>query len=238
MTPTLARTTREDLPQAASNDVRKDRRLLEGYLHKTSNTLCGIKGYASLIADREIQEGEAGRWARKIIAEVERMEEIFRSVGDLTRGRRHPDVGVDLPGFVADVAQDCAAALPGLNLRVISIPSGELRLPAGDLHLLLSEVLKNCAESADPAGGTVKVTLEGRTVDGDRIFLTVTDDGCGMDPELAAMAAAPFVSTKDGHHGVGLTRIETLMDMYGLRWSLASEMGEGTIIDLEVAEGY
>ncbi len=238
MTPTVARKIHEDLPQPASSDARKDRRLLEGYLHKTSNTLCGIKGYASLIADREIQEGEAGRWARKIIAEVERMEDIFRSVGDLTRGRRHPDIGVDLPGFVAEVAHDGAAAQPGLNLRVISIPGGELRLPAGDLHLLLSEVLKNCAESAASAGGPVEVTLEGRVVDGNRVFLTVTDDGCGMDPELTAMAAAPFVSTKDGHHGVGLTRIETLMDMYGLQWSLTSETGEGTIIDLEVAEGY
>lgn len=237
MTPTLAPITHEDLSPSTSSDGRKDRRLLEGYLHKTSNTLCGIKGYASLIADREITDGEAGRWARKIIAEVERMEEIFRSVGDLTRGRSHPDIGVDLPGFVADVAHDCSVALPCLNLRVISIPSGELRLPAGDLYLVLSEVLKNCAESAAPAGGRVTVTLEGRVVDGDRVFLTVTDDGCGMDPELAAMAAAPFVSTKDGHHGVGLTRIETLMDMYGLRWSLTSESGGGTIIDLEVAEG-
>ena len=79
---------------------RPDRRLLVGYLHKTSNTLCGIKGYASLIADRERSGGEAGQWARKIILEVERMEDIFRSVGDLTRGRRDPDTGVDLPRFI------------------------------------------------------------------------------------------------------------------------------------------
>ncbi len=80
---------------------RPDRRLLVGYLHKTSNTLCGIKGYASLIADREAATGEAGLWARKILLEVERMEEIFRSVGDLTPVRRHPDTGVHLPGFAA-----------------------------------------------------------------------------------------------------------------------------------------
>ena len=56
------------------HDRRPDRRLLVGYLHKTSNTLCGIKGYASLIAGRESDGEQAGQWARKIIFEVERME--------------------------------------------------------------------------------------------------------------------------------------------------------------------
>ncbi len=50
------------------------------------------------------------------------------------------------------------------------------------------------------------------------------------------MAANPFVTTKEGHHGVGLTRVDTLMEMYGLDWKLESEAGRGTSIRLEVAQ--
>jgi len=215
---------------------RPDRRLLLGYLHKTSNTLCGIKGYASLIAGRESAGQEAGQWARKIIFEVERMEDIFRSVGDLTRGRRHPDTGVDLPKFVAETASACADDKGGIELDTGTIPDGELRLPAADLALMLKEILHNCSESAGQDSQKVKVEISGVTLPGGRIFLDIRDNGSGMDSELSDQASSPFVTTKEGHHGVGLTRVDTLMNMYGLGWSLESEEDLGTRVFLEVAE--
>lgn len=227
--PTLPERTME-------HDHRPDRRLLVGYLHKTSNTLCGIKGYASLIAGRETDGEQAGQWARKIICEVERMEDIFRSVGDLTRGRRLPDAGVDLPLLVADTASACVDEMGGIELDLGTIPVGELRLPAADLVLMLKEILKNCSESTDHLSADVRVKISGITHSGGRIFLDIQDNGCGMCTDLRAQASSPFITTKDGHHGVGLTRVDTLMNMYGLGWSLESEEGLGTRVLLEVAE--
>lgn len=228
---------KNDTPVNEAGDG-KDRRLLVGYLHKTSNTLCGIKGYASLIADRGSDEGEAGRWARKIIAEVERMEEIFRSVGDLTRGPRHPDVGVDLPGLINDLVRNFSRDRSGMDVRVGSIPEGELRLPLADLVLMISEILNNCAESGAPGQSRVAVEIHGECDREGRVSLLVTDDGVGMEPELVSQLASPFVTTKEGHLGVGLTRVDTLMEMYGLDWSVRSEDGRGTRISLEVAEAF
>jgi len=36
--------------------------------------------------------------------------------------------------------------------------------------------------------------------------------------------------------GVGLTRVETLLDMYGLAWAMRSAPGVGTTVTLEVAK--
>jgi hypothetical protein len=57
-----------------------------------------------------------------------------------------------------------------------------------------------------------------------------------MNKELLEQASSPFVTTKDNHPGMGLTRIETLFDMYGLHWALDSACGRGTCVTLEVAE--
>lgn len=214
----------------------QDRRLLAGYLHKTSNTLCGIKGYASLIADPDFSEQEAGSWARKIIAEVERMEDIFRSVGDLTRGRGHPDIGVDLKCLVADVAQGFEDSTSRIALNLGPVPEGELRLPAADLTLLLTEILRNAAESRISDDAVPTILLDGFCADDGGVFVRVRDNGCGMDPDLLRQAADPFVTTKDDHHGVGLTRVATLMEMYGLTWNLRSEENRGTLVEVEVAE--
>jgi len=232
----LKQTTDQRSDRTEDSNHRPDRRLLAGYLHKTSNTLCGIKGYASLIADREMPDGDAGRWARKIIREVERMEEIFRSVGDLTRRRQRPDTGIDFPRYVAETAGALAENLGIMNLVVQDLPQGELRLPAADLALILNELLKNCAESAGADLAKVKVEMMGNTLAGGRIFLEICDNGCGMNPELTEQASAPFITTKDNHHGVGLTRVDTLMEMYGLEWDLDSEEGHGTRVFFEIAE--
>ena len=236
MTATMTAANTGKTARAEDEGDRPDRRLLVGYLHKTSNTLCGIKGYASLIADRGADNGVAGQWARKIIAEVEKMEEIFRSVGDLTRGRQHPDIGVDLPGLVRDVAGEYSRNHSGLDLRVGSIPEGELRLPVADLVLMISEILDNCTESRRSEGSLVVADIRGYCDTEGRIFLMIGDDGPGMAQELVSMAANPFVTTKEGHHGVGLTRVDTLMEMYGLDWKLESEGGRGTSIRLEIAQ--
>jgi signal transduction histidine kinase len=223
-------------PRTQADEQRPDRRLLAGYLHKTSNSLCGIKGYASLIADRDEPGDQVGHWARKIIREVERMEEIFRSVGNLSHGKGDPDTGMDLAGFLRESALSWVRGRSDVNLRIEDLPRGEPRLPAADLALVMKETLDNSAQSGAQQGQPVNVEVSGEVDKHGRIFLVVSDDGCGMEHDLAEEAPKPFVTTKEGHHGVGLTRVDTLMDMYGLAWTLASEAGVGTRVRFEVGE--
>ena len=210
------------------------RRLLRGYLHKTSNGLCGIKGYASLIAETGIQEDSSVRWARKIIIEVERMEAIFRSVGDLSHPRNAHECSSDLVETLENAAQRATLRHPGLEIETGNIPNGDLLLPAADLGMILDEILNNSAESSDPDQDTVRICIGGTVGDLERVILTIEDDGPGIEKNLMRHVADPFVTTRDGHLGIGLTRIETILDMYGLAWDLVSEQGFGTTITLEV----
>jgi two-component system CheB/CheR fusion protein len=211
-------------------------RLLRGYLHKTSNSLCGIKGYASLIADEEIVHRSPEYWARKIISEVERMEEIFRSVGDLTGTRRIPDLEVSLRAVVHEVALQCQRNFPELDIFFGPIPEGHLLLPAVDLAVLLQEIFKNSAEAARPGQTRIQVVLTGEETPAGRIALKISDDGKGVPDNLIGQVADPFITTKSGHLGIGLSRVETLLDMYHLDWSLTSEPGGGTTVILETAD--
>ncbi len=223
-------------PRTGSGRPSVQGRLLRGYLHKTSNSLCGIKGYASLIADEEIVHRSPEYWARKIIGEVERMEEIFRSVGDLTGTRRIPDLEVSLRAVVNEAALRCQRGFPDLEIFIGPIPEGNLLLPAVDLAVLLQEIFKNSAEAAGPGQARVQVVLKGEETPAGRIALKIFDDGKGIPANLIAQAADPFITTKSGHLGIGLSRVETLLDMYHLDWSLTSEPGQGTTVILETAE--
>lgn len=227
-------------PTAASPEIlrpaghSRDRRgrLLRGYLHKSSNSLCGIKGYASLIAGGPQSPGRTTSWARKIIDEVERLEVAYRSVRDMA----FPEPGAPFGGGrLTSIVRDAQAAAEARhsNLTVIDATSDDGRpmLPAGDLLQILAAVLDNAAESR-PGPVDIEVTTASN---GDRLTLSLADNGPGMGHELLAQAIDPFVTTRDGHLGIGLARVDTIMDMHGLGWALRSATDQGTTVTLEVA---
>lgn len=217
----------------AVREIPGSTRLLRGYLHKTSNSLCGIKGYAGLISARCDQGDATENWAQKILSEVERLEDLLRQVGDLTSPNSAHCAGHDLAGVIRDVIAETGAEYPGLHTVVRNVGNPELLLPEADLRLVLKEILKNSAQSC----GRVLVEITSQEEITGRVTLRLADNGPGMDPALLKMAADPFVSTRDGHHGVGLTRVETLCEMHGLAWSLASHLETGTTVTLEVGRG-
>jgi len=222
------------------NHGGRDRRgrLLHGYMHKTSNSLCGIKGYASLIANAGLGGEHGSRWARKIIAEVEQLEAIYRSVQDMAFPDPDPARGGDLTTALHSASERAVARHRNLVIGPLPPEGGDLLLPERDLELVLDELLANCAEGdgGDLRRVTVSFALRRSAPDGHRLTLAVVDDGPGLTPGFGAEEAVdPFVTTKEGHLGIGLARVDTIADMNGLAWSLASVPGTGTIVSLEVA---
>lgn len=228
---TGAATLEVQRPAGVSRDRRG--RLLRGYLHKSSNSLCGIKGYASLIAGGPQSGTRSTAWARKIIAEVERLEDIYRSVREMAFPVPAPGIDTAEPAQAVGDACDAAGARHP-NLRIGPLPrlGGQLLLPAGDLVQVVTALLDNAAESRP---GAVAVTFTASNDHGGRRLLTLADDGPGMPRELLAQAIDPFVTTREGHLGIGLSRVETIMDMHGLGWGLRSVPDVGTAVTLEIA---
>ncbi len=216
-------------PAGSAGDCRG--RLLSGYLHKTSNSLCGIKGYASMIARGPGAAARPEAWARKIIAEVERLEVIYRSIQEMAFPQQTEPGDANL-GHVLREALAAAAARHG-NLRVLApaAATGRLLLPERDLELIVAEVLANSAESRE---GLVRVRVETGEAAGGRCWVSLADDGPGMAAELLMQAPDPFVTTRQGHLGIGLARVDTIMDIYGLGWGLRSAPGAGTVVTLEI----
>ncbi|MFH1844480.1 MAG: HAMP domain-containing sensor histidine kinase [bacterium] len=212
-------------------------RLLHGYLHKTSNSLCGIKGYAGLIAAADPDE-QLARYAARILAEVERMEQIYASVQEMAFPNHQKVSGEDLTVVLALAANRCRQRYPQLCIELATRSTGPLLLPARDLEMAVQEILCNSAEgrSTKPATVPLRVRFSIQPSGADRLALRIEDNGPGMIPELAAKAADPFVTTKAGHLGIGLARVDTVMDMYGLAWSIASDDGGGTSVVMEVAD--
>ncbi|HEX2555456.1 MAG TPA: ATP-binding protein, partial [Microvirga sp.] len=99
------------------------------------------------------------------------------------------------------------------------------------------------AKDAMPQGGTLTITC-GEAVAGpdqgalpigqDVVFVTVSDTGTGMSPEVAERAFEPFFTTKEvgKGSGLGLSMVYGFAQQSGGHVSIESRPGEGTAVTI------
>jgi CheY-like chemotaxis protein/anti-sigma regulatory factor (Ser/Thr protein kinase) len=108
-------------------------------------------------------------------------------------------------------------------------------------------ILNLCVNARDamPAGGRISIRAENVTeaVDagapGEFVRLSVADHGCGMPPEVVLRAFEPFFTTKEASKGsgLGLPQVYGFAQQSGGRVSIASTVGEGTVVTVVLPRG-
>ena len=104
----------------------------------------------------------------------------------------------------------------------------------------IQQVLLNLMRNALDAMSETPVRqlrIASSPADGDMIEVTVSDSGPGLEPEVAERLFQPFVSTKDGGMGLGLSICQTIVNSHGGKiWTGPSELG-GTAFHFTLMSG-
>lgn len=205
--------------------------------HQLQNVLTGILGYAEL----GLRATDPGRRARALTIIKETAERANRLVSGLVEHARPSPVSgtcpVDLAQVVHDVVKLVGTTTPVPGARILEdvAPVPPVRgARDGYAHILL-DLVTNALEALGPEGGTVTVSTR---EEGDRVLLTVADDGIGMSPEVAARAFEPLFSAwpeepgRTRGPGLGLGVARWLAGTMGAELTLASTPGVGTVLTL------
>ena len=86
-------------------------------------------------------------------------------------------------------------------------PAARLQAEPVALEQILHNLVQNAAEALGSRGGHIR--LRGEAL-GNRYWLTVSDDGPGIPPEVLPRLFQPFFTTREGGMGLGLSLSETL----------------------------
>lgn len=215
--------------------------------HELRTPLTCVDGYIRFILEEETVDLDGDR--RDCLEVVERNSiRLLHTARDL-RFLAELDTGtlsweadrVDV-GALADQAVRAAAPSAlrrGVGLRVVR-PHLRPCLADGQLLAQLLDALVSNALKFTPEGGSVEMRLE---PDVDRLLIEVEDDGAGIEE-----AAQPHVFERfyrapiavEGEvqgMGVGLTVAEAIVSHHGGWVGLASVLGEGTTVRVELPSG-
>ena len=218
-------------------------RLAGGVAHDFNNVLTAISGYSELLLG-DFAPGDPRRlYAEEIRRAGQRAAAFTRQL--LAFGRRQvlaPRV-VDLNAVVAQIHGLLRRLIPE-NIAVEFEPGlslGHVRVDEGRLDQAIVNLAVN-ARDAMPGGGRLRLATRNvetppATPDGASerwVELAVSDNGCGMAPEVREHVFEPFFTTKERGKGtgLGLATVYGIVVQSGGRIEVESEPGSGTTFRL------
>lgn len=181
----------------------------------------------------DISKNQSNIYSEEIPATIDSIEEnIVSIIAELTRYYQS-DIFTTIKEVLASFSNDLKAeAIDFKNLMVKGDIAARAFVGKTDLTTIFENLIRNAIESMKQT--PIKELLVKIIADDDRIFLEITDTGCGIEPKNFDKIFDREFSTKtDG--GFGLYHAKTTLNKYGGKISVAnSELGKGTTMRIEI----
>jgi len=202
-----------------SGSARSPRDVAEATLrHDLANWFAVLRGHLDLLREGVATDHSLARMASALdVCEA------------LIAGERIDSGSTELPIALADCAAHVSARATGIRVE-IDCPQGlRVAVPAAELGNLLWNLANNAIRATGERGLLRFVVRE----EGDRIALTLVDQGQGMSEEVLARCLDPGFSTQEGEgHGLGLASVHATLEAFGGGIRIDSRPAEGTTVHL------
>lgn len=200
-------------------------RMIAAMSHDLRTPLTRLRLRTELVEDQDQQQ--------KMLRDLDMMGDMIESVLALARddAKREPRSLVDLSALVEGICEDASDAGEPVAF------SGPRGVTISCRPTALRRAISNLVDNAVKYGGSAAVSLSSET---ERVVIAVEDEGPGIPPSQREKVFEPFYridSSRDpdtGGVGLGLSVTRSIIWEHGGEISLASRMGGGLSVRLEL----
>jgi len=225
---TEIRSLEEDLNEA--NRLAAIGSLAAGVAHEVRNPLSSLRGFAQLFATKLKGQAPLDQYATTMVQEADRLNRVVTDLLYLAKPRQLDPVETDLGQVGESLKQlmrfdfEDKQIEPEFDFGPEPVHADQDALRQVLLNLISNslDAITACEECDKP--GHVRLT----SAPGDGgLWLTVADDGPGMDPDIKGDVFKPFVTGKKTGTGLGLAIVQNIMRAHKGKVVIDSRPGEG-----------
>ncbi len=118
-----------------------------------------------------------------------------------------------------------------VNIEFSEYDDIELFADSSHIAFVIEEILKNAYDASEKKDLKIEIEIK---KDRDRAIITISDNGPGINEEEIPLVMIPFYSTKPSNMGVGLSLSKFIVEGYGGKINITSEIGEGTVVVIDL----
>ena len=213
-------------------------RLASGIAHELGTPLNVINGRVAMLLRGNVDAETTRHYLQEIENQSSGMAAIIRQLLDFARRREPKTMTVELNALARRIARLVEAMATKKDVRV-NVIAGDAVMAEGDATQL-EQVMSNLVVNAIYAcsqGGKVDIACGSDTahhaaggVNTQRVFVSVSDDGHGMETAIEERIFEPFFTTKDVGQGtgLGLSVAHGIVQDHGGNIEVTSSPGQGS----------
>jgi PAS domain S-box-containing protein len=243
--------TLKELKNAQEQMLQQERlavvgQLSAGIAHDFNNILAAILGYSELLLLSPDTPKSIRSKLQKIASSSQRAAFLVSQLLDFSRKSVRQLEDMDLAVFMKESVEFLERTIPENIHITLDIAPGDylLEADATQMQQMVTNLAIN-ARDAMPDGGRLEIKLSqietsgqercvgcGQAISGKWIYLTVSDNGHGMEPETLSRIFEPFFTTKEVGMGtgLGLSQVYGIVKQHDGHLTSWSELGQGTTI--------
>lgn len=209
--------------------------LAAGVAHEVRNPLSSLRGFAQLFATKLKGQDPLDQYAKTMVQEADRLNRVVTDLLYLARPRQLDPGPVSLEELGESLKQlmrfdfQNKETEPEFDFGDVRVHADQDALRQILLNLISNslDAIASCPDCDKP--GTIRLTAD----QGDSgVWITVADNGPGLDPEVDDDIFKPFVTGKKTGTGLGLAIVQNIMRAHKGRAVVESEPGEGMKVRL------
>ncbi|MBW2366365.1 MAG: two-component sensor histidine kinase [Deltaproteobacteria bacterium] len=232
-----ARRTRRELVTMEGHVKRVEKmaavgEMAAGLAHEIRNPLASLSGSIQLLREDVAGNHEVDKLMRIILREANRLSAL---VSDFLLFARPPagkptvfELDKALAEILALFERDTKSS-QRVTIQKDFVADVWIEMDPSHFRQILWNILLNAAEAIENKG-TIEVRMA--TEHPSFVQVSIRDDGCGIPGQKMKSIFDPFYTTKPQGTGLGLSVVHSILDSYGYRLDVQSEVGSGTQMTL------
>jgi two-component system cell cycle sensor histidine kinase/response regulator CckA len=228
--------------------------LAGGIAHDFNNLLVAVLGNADLALMQLPQSVSGYQNVQEIKTAAMRARELTNQMLAYSGKGRFVVRSLQLGDVVREMGQLLEAAIPKkVSLRYdLAAKLPPVEVDAAQIRQVVMNLVTNAAEAMGDQGGRITLASGQQLADeaylktsylhqdlpaGDYVFIEVSDDGCGMDPDTRERLFEPFFTTKFQGRGLGLAAVLGIVNGHRGTIKVHSEPGHGSSLKVLLPVG-
>ncbi len=201
--------------------------LAGGIAHDFNNILAYMLTYGDLVLEDLEKDSKAHERMLEILKGIDRAGELVAQIMTFGRQLKREKRPVEMSLIVKEAAKLLKATIPK-NIKVMTQVTpgrGKVMADPPQLHRIVMNLCTNAFQSMLDGGGEMKLSLEEVSLKDGEVeglssgiyaLFSVSDTGCGIEPEILDRIFEPFFTTKPvgQGNGMGLAVVHGIVESY------------------------
>ncbi len=214
--------------------------MFSGIRHELGNPINSIKTAVMVLKDNYAHySGDVvAEFLDRVLSDIGRVEALLRDLKNFSIYETPDLQNVNVPSFMENLLSIVTTDFSnrGIQVRTFFRPDAEWALidPRALQHVMLN-ILTNAMDAArGRQSPQVAISVQRA---GDRIVITIKDNGCGIPEDFKHHLFKPFFTTKKHGTGLGLVIMKNMMTKMDGTIEIASRENVETILTLNLPAG-